>query len=84
MVTLYDQWRSGNLEEARLNQQELGPIRKLMQMGTLPSALKEMVTQLGIEVGPPRLPVQPVSPEIRQRIKEGLKAAGLGKESNRS
>lgn len=83
-VAIYEHWRAGRLEAARQAQAELAAVRRLMQLGTIPAALKEMVARLGIEVGPPRPPVLPVDANIRRTIADGLREAGLLKEEQPS
>jgi len=82
VVSIYKHWQEGRLEEAAKSQADIAVVRKLMQFGTVPSGLKEILSQLGIEVGSPRLPVQPVGAEERNTIAATLRAVGLLKEGN--
>lgn len=81
VVSIYEHWKAGRLDEARRSQAELAAVRGLMQLGTIPAALKEMVSRLGIDVGPPRLPVRPADDGMRRTIADGLRKAGLLKEA---
>lgn len=80
VVSIYRHWREGRLEKAAKSQADIAAVRKLMQLGTVPAGLKEMMQQLGIEVGSPRLPIQPVGDSARNTIAAGLRAAGILKE----
>ncbi|WP_339319526.1 4-hydroxy-tetrahydrodipicolinate synthase [Paenibacillus sp. FSL R10-2734] len=80
VVSIYDHWQAGRLEDANKAQADIAAIRKLMQYGSIPAGLKEILNQLGLEVGSPRLPVQPVDEVTRNAIAQGMRAACLVKE----
>jgi 4-hydroxy-tetrahydrodipicolinate synthase len=79
VVSIYSDWQAGRHAEAAKAQADIAVVRKLMQYGTIPAGLKEVMNQLGIEVGTPRLPVQPVSAEVRSIIAQVLSEAGFVK-----
>ncbi|MET3848128.1 4-hydroxy-tetrahydrodipicolinate synthase [Paenibacillus sp. OAE614] len=79
VVSIYSHWQAGWHTEAAKAQADIAVVRKLMQYGTIPAGLKEVMNQLGIEVGTPRLPVQRVSAEVRSTIAQVLGEAGLVK-----
>lgn len=68
VVSIYELWRMGRLAEAQKQQNQLRPIRAAIQEGTLPSALKETMTLLGLPAGRARAPVSPID----DRVKEAL------------
>lgn len=79
VVSIYDHWQAGRLDEALRAQAKIAQVRKLMQQGTIPAGLKEILNQLGLEAGVPRLPVQPVNETARNFITQGLRAVDLVK-----
>lgn len=70
VVSIYDKWKSGDLEGAELEQRKLRAIRNAFPKGTLPSVLKEALNGIGLEVGPPRLPVKPLTEKVKQEVNE--------------
>lgn len=79
VVSIYNDWQAGQLTEAAKAQADIAVVRKLMQFGTIPAGLKEVMNQLGIGVGSPRLPVQPVDEAARNAIAQALGEAGFVK-----
>lgn len=80
VVSIYNHWQAGRLREAAKAQADIASVRKLMQFGTIPAGLKEVMHQIGIEVGSPRLPVQPIDEATRNTIAQVLREAGFVKE----
>lgn len=70
VVSIYEKWKTGDIEAAELEQRKLRAIRNAFSKGTLPSVLKEAMNQSGMIVGEPRLPVHPVSEQVQAEIKE--------------
>lgn len=70
VVSIYDHWRAGNLDEAQKAQELLQPLRDSFQYGTLPSVLKKAMELYGIPVGPPRLPVAEVTGEALKKVED--------------
>ena len=66
-----------NNEEADRLQQDIEVIRAVLKKGTVPSVMKRSVELLGIPVGPARLPVLELEPQVDEEIKEMLKFYGL-------
>ena len=58
-------------------QQDIEVIRAVLKKGTVPSVMKRSVELLGIPVGPARLPVLELEPQVDEEIKEMLKFYGL-------
>lgn len=61
-IAIYDNWQKGNLAEAQKMQDSIEEFRRVLKFGTLPSVLKAAITNQGINVGDPRLPVLPIKP----------------------
>jgi len=57
VVSIYTNWKNGDLEAAQQAQDALRPLRRSFQLGTIPSALKQAMSLLGLPAGPARLPV---------------------------
>ncbi|WP_207695086.1 dihydrodipicolinate synthase [Enterococcus sp. DIV0212c] len=62
-VAIYKYWLEGNLEKAQVMQESIEAFRQILKLGTIPSVLKAAIAYQGIDVGNPRLPVQPLSEE---------------------
>jgi 4-hydroxy-tetrahydrodipicolinate synthase len=72
VVAIYEHWRKGEVKEAHELQNQLRPIRSVMQKGTLPSALKEAMNQLGLPVGAARAPVAQANAQMVKDAMQGL------------
>ncbi|MFD2114980.1 4-hydroxy-tetrahydrodipicolinate synthase [Paenibacillus yanchengensis] len=77
VVSIYDYYQAGKLTDARRAQSEIAEIRKLMKMGTVPAALKEVMRQLGYGNGLPRLPVLPADVQTKTVIENSLRTSSL-------
>jgi 4-hydroxy-tetrahydrodipicolinate synthase len=73
VVSIYDKWKSGDIEAAEQEQRKLRLIRNSFQKGVLPSVLKEALNGIGLEVGLPRLPVKPLSEKGKDEVCEIVK-----------
>ncbi|MDF2725781.1 MAG: 4-hydroxy-tetrahydrodipicolinate synthase [Paenibacillus sp.] len=79
LVSIYENWRAGNMDEATKAQNLIRPLRHSFQLGTLPSALKEAMNIAGLPAGPPRSPVAPIGGDQRMRLLEMIEHyRGLG------
>ncbi len=76
-VSIYEQFRKGNLEAALQAQYKLAPLRIAFGLGSFPVVIKEAMEILGFEVGTARAPIQPLSPEKRETLKAILKNMDL-------
>jgi len=76
-LRLADAFRRGDLESARLEQRRsVTLIRTLSSFGFL-SAAKATMAELGIDVGPPRLPWPALDDEARGRLRDALEKLGF-------
>ena len=71
-VEIYERFEAGDLVGARQAQERLAPLRYAFSLGTFPVVAKEALAMLGIDAGPARAPVGPMSEESRERLKEIL------------
>jgi 4-hydroxy-tetrahydrodipicolinate synthase len=72
VVSIYERFKAGDMEEARQAQEALAPLRLAFSWGTFPVVIKEALDLIGMEGGPARAPVGPMSPEQRERLKHVL------------
>lgn len=78
LVSLDRALRAGESEKAEKLQKDIDVLRGVLNLGTVPSAMKRSVELAGIaEVGPARMPVQELSKEDDEKIIEILKYYGL-------
>jgi 4-hydroxy-tetrahydrodipicolinate synthase len=77
VVKIYECWKKGDLEGARRAQEALAPLRLAFTWGTFPVVIKEALDLIGMEGGPCRTPVGPMSAAQRERLKNLLKELNL-------
>lgn len=70
VVSIYNNWLEGNIEEAQKAQEDLQPLRDTFPLGSIPSALKKAVELNGIPVGSPRLPISELSGDALEKVKK--------------
>ena len=80
LVGLDKALREGNTAEAEKLQKDIDVLRGVLGLGTVPSVMKRATELAGIaEIGPARMPVQKLSAEDDEKIKEMLKYYNLYK-----
>ena len=72
---IFDDYKKGNLREAREAQERLLPIIMALNIGKYPAALKEAMSLIGMPVGPLKEPLQALS-IAEKRIVSGLLRSG--------
>jgi 4-hydroxy-tetrahydrodipicolinate synthase len=77
LVRVYDACRAGDMVLARKAQAELAPLRAAFSLGTFPAVIKEALLMTGLDAGPCRRPVGPLSDEARGRLRRVLGDLGL-------
>ncbi len=77
VVKIYDCFKLGDIEGARLAQEALAPLRLAFTWGTFPVVIKEALDLIGMEGGPARAPVGPMTSAQRERLKNLLVELGL-------
>lgn len=75
-VSIYKLWQSAKIEEAKIVQTKLRPIRDVMKLGNPNSVIKRAMNLLGYPVGPAREPVSGKDAKIDEAL---LKALALYK-----
>lgn len=76
-VGIYDAFRRGDHENAKAIQSKLSPLRLGLAIGTAPGAIKAAMNLLGMNVGPSRSPIAPLSPDKQDKLRAILKGMGL-------
>jgi 4-hydroxy-tetrahydrodipicolinate synthase len=70
-------YKEGDLAGARKAQAELVPLREAFSLGSFPVVVKEALQLIGIDAGPARLPVKPMTEGNRMRLRRVLEQMGL-------
>ena len=77
LVRVYDACRAGDMALARTAQAELAPLRAAFSLGTFPAVIKEALLMTGLDAGPCRRPVGPLSDKARAELRKVLGDLGL-------
>ena len=72
VASIYDKFMAGDLPGALQAQRELAPLRLAFAWGTFPVVIKEALNLMGMDAGPCRAPVGPLTAEQRERLKKVL------------
>jgi 4-hydroxy-tetrahydrodipicolinate synthase len=76
-VEIYEAFIVGDHKRALEAQFRLAPLRIAFGLGTFPVVIKEALTMIGIEAGPAILPVGPLTPENREKLRNVLVDMGM-------
>jgi len=77
LVRVYDACMAGDMEGARKAQAELAPLRAAFSLGTFPAVIKEALLMAGLNAGPCRRPVGPLSQDARMQLRKVMGDLGL-------
>ncbi len=77
VASIYERFIAGDIAGARESQDALAPLRLAFSWGTFPVVIKEALDLMGLEAGPSRAPVGPMTLEKREALKEVLKEMGV-------
>jgi len=72
VASIYDKYMAGDLAGALQAQRELAPLRLAFAWGTFPVVIKEALNLMGMDAGPCRAPVGPLTAEQRESLKKVL------------
>lgn len=78
-VEIYEAFIAGDHQRALDAQYRLAPLRVVFGLGTFPVVVKEALNMIGIEAGPAILPVGPMTPENREKLRKVLLEMGMVK-----
>ncbi|WP_026073375.1 dihydrodipicolinate synthase family protein, partial [Robertmurraya massiliosenegalensis] len=70
VVSIYENWKNGEIEKAREAQEKLRKIRDASNLASTPAVFKAAMEILGVSAGPPRYPVEQVSEEVKNKLIE--------------
>lgn len=71
-------WNAGNIKEAQHIYNSVLPVMKvIMGLTASPIPVKEAVNMIGLDVGPPRLPMVEATADEKKTIRATLESAGL-------
>lgn len=73
MVSIYNLFKEGKLEEANEAQKKIRPFRNVMQMGNPNSVVKRAAQLMGYKAGPARAPSNVQNPAIDEALTEVFK-----------
>ena len=76
-VEIYEAFIVGDHKRALDAQYRLAPLRVAFGLGTFPAVIKEALTMIGIDAGPAILPVGPMTPENREKLRKVLADMGM-------
>jgi len=77
LVRIYDACMAGDMDGARKAQSELAPLRAAFSLGTFPAVIKEALLMAGLDAGPCRGPVGPLSQDARRQLRQVMSDLGL-------
>lgn len=77
LVRIYDACVAGDLATARTTQAQLAPLRAAFSLGTFPAVIKEALLMTGLDVGPCRKPVGPLTEDARNSLRHVMGNLGL-------
>ncbi len=72
IVKIYEEHQKGNYQEALKAQFQLAPLRMAFRLGSFPVVMKEGLNLLGMEVGPALKPIEPLTEEAREKLRQIL------------
>jgi 4-hydroxy-2-oxoglutarate aldolase len=79
---LYRAYREGRTAEAGRLQERLAPLHRAVVGALGVPGVKAALEELGMHGGAPRPPLRPLRSQDREKVREALRAAGLGREED--
>jgi 4-hydroxy-tetrahydrodipicolinate synthase len=76
-VGIYESFRRGDLAAAQAFQLRLSPLRLTLAIGTAPGGIKIAMNLLGLDVGPSRAPIAPLSQDKQEKLRGVLRQLDL-------
>lgn len=76
-VEIYEAFIAGDHKRALDAQFRLAPLRVAFGLGTFPVVVKEALTMIGIDAGPAVLPIGPMTPENREKLRKVISDMGM-------
>ncbi len=76
-VGIYEAFRRGDFAAAQAFQLQLSPLRLTLAIGTAPGGIKMAMNLLGLNVGPSRSPIAPLSPDKQEKVRAIMRQLNL-------
>jgi 4-hydroxy-tetrahydrodipicolinate synthase len=76
-VEIYEAFIARDHKRALDAQFRLAPLRVAFGLGTFPVVVKEALTMIGIDAGPAVLPIGPMTPENREKLRKVISDMGM-------
>jgi 4-hydroxy-tetrahydrodipicolinate synthase len=80
VVRLYETLKAGRLDEAQRISDILAPLRAAWEFGSFPVVIKEAMALVGLDAGPARPPIMPLSAEKRAQLKGVIDVIGAAEQ----
>ena len=77
MVQIYDAMQENDMKKAMAINAKLTPLYTLMEEESYPGPVKAALELIGLPGGKPRKPIVPPTEGMIERLKDGLKTAGI-------
>lgn len=74
---IYDEFKAGNRDAAREEQEKLLPLIQSMTVGEFPAGLKHAMNLIGLNVGPAKTPLPPLKEAERVKVEKLLQESHL-------
>jgi len=71
-VDIYNAYKNGEHDKAKMYQQELAPLRMAFDLGSFPVVVKEALDMMGLPAGSCRMPIMPMSQTNREKLRKIL------------
>ena len=71
-VDIFNAYKNGEHDEARMYQQELAPLRMAFDLGSFPVVVKEALDMMGLPAGTCREPIMPLTKNNREKLRKIL------------
>jgi N-acetylneuraminate lyase len=76
-VAIYDAWRAGDVSQAQQLQYQVDRFILLLRVYGVIPAVKVVTRWAGIDCGPPRMPIQPLTVAAEEQLRQEVEELGL-------
>jgi len=76
VVKIYQAFLEGDLARSLAAQERLLPLRLAFELGTFPVVIKDAMNMIGVQVGPPRRPLQSLRGDAMDKLRDVLEQVG--------
>jgi len=71
-VAIFDAYRNGDYDKAKMYQQELAPLRMAFELGSFPVVVKDALNMMGLPAGKCRKPIISLSQSNQEKLRKIL------------